>query len=115
MFGDYLRVRIKRLDIENNVFELSAKDFGENPFKNIRKYITLNGEYTGTVIAFPKNKSGIIVQLDNSNVTCMCRVPARFNNYPHFMNKVLIKATEIRENKKFIYAYLMLQFNGYNF
>ncbi len=61
------------------------------------------------------NKSGIIVQLDNSNVTCMCRIPARFNNYPHFMDKVLIKATEIRENKKFIYAYLMLQFNGYNF
>ena len=46
------------------------------------------------------NKSGIIVQLDNSNVTCMCRIPARFNNYPHFMDKVLIKATEIRENKE---------------
>ena len=98
MFGDYLKVRIKKLDIENNVFELSAKDFEENPFKNIRKYITLNGEYTGTVIAFPKQKSGIIVQLDNSNVTCMCRVPARFNNYPHFMDKVLIKVTEIKEN-----------------
>ncbi len=37
----------------------------------------------------------------------MCRVPARFNSYPHFMDKVLIKVTEIKENKKFIYAYLM--------
>lgn len=71
---DYLKVRIKKIDIENNIFELSAKDFEENPFKDIRKYITLNGEYTGTVIAFPKQNSGIIVQLDNSNVTCMCRV-----------------------------------------
>ncbi len=35
------------------------KDFEENPFKNIRKYITLNGEYTGTVIAFPKQKVGL--------------------------------------------------------
>ena len=98
--------------IENNllnfsIFELSSKDFEENPFKNIRKYISLNGEYTGIVIAFPKQKSGILVQLDNSNVTCLVRVPARFNNFPHFKDKVLIKVTEIKENKKFIYGYLM--------
>ena len=99
-------IKIKPV-VKNNVFELSAKEFEENPFKNIRKYITLNGEYTGTVIAFPKQKSGIIVQLDNSNVTCMCRVPARFNSYPHFKNKVLIKVTEIKEKNKLIYAYLM--------
>ena len=57
--GEYLRVKIKKLDISNNVYELSAKEFEENPFKNIRKYIVLNGEYTGTVIAFPKGNSGI--------------------------------------------------------
>lgn len=105
--GEYLRVKIKKLDISNNVYELSAKEFEENPFKNIRKYIVLNGEYTGTVIAFPKGNSGILVQLDNSKVTTLCRVPARFNNYPHFKDKVLIKITEINENKKFIYSYLM--------
>ena len=102
-----LSVKIKKLDISNNVYELSAKEFEENPFKNIRKYIVLNGEYTGTVIAFPKGNSGILVQLDNSKVTTLCRVPARFNNYPHFKDKVLIKITEINENKKFIYSYLM--------
>lgn len=105
--GDYLQVRIKNIDIENNIFELSAKDFEDNPFKNIRKYISLNGEYTGIVIAFPKQRSGILVQLDNSNVTCLVRVPARFNNFPHFKDKVLIKVTEIKEDKKFIYGYLM--------
>lgn len=104
--GDYLLVRIKEIDVANDRFELSAKDFEENPFKNIRKYITLNGEYTGTVIALPKNNSGILVQLDNSNVTCLCRVPARFNKYPHYMDKVLVKITEIKEDKKFIYSYL---------
>ncbi len=107
MFGDYLQVRIKNIDTINNIYELSAKDFEENPFKNLRKYISVNGEYTGNVIAFPKQKSGILVQLDNTNVTCMCRVPARFNSYPHFMDKVLIKVTEIKENKKFIYGYLV--------
>ena len=107
MFGNYLHVRIKNIDTINNIYELSAKDFEENPYKNIRKYISLNGEYTGNVIAFPKQKSGILVQLDNTNVTCMCRVPARFNSYPHFMDKVLIKVTEIKENKKFIYGYLV--------
>jgi small subunit ribosomal protein S1 len=105
--GDYLQVRIKNIDITNNIYELSAKDYEENPFKNIRKYISLNGEYTGTVIAFPKKNSGILVQLDNSNVTCLVRVPARFNFFPHFKDKVLIKVTEIKEDKKFIYGYLM--------
>ena len=105
--GDYLKVRIKNIDIENNVYELSAKDFEINPFKDIRKYITEHGEYTGKVIAFPKNNSGVIVQLDNTYVTCLCRIPVKFNNYPHFMDDVLIKVTEIKEDKKLIYAYLM--------
>lgn len=105
--GENLKVRIKSIDIENNKFQLSAKDFTENPFKNIRKYIVENGEYTGKVIAFPKQNSGIIVQLDNSKVSVLVRVPPRFNNYPHFMDNVLIKITEIKETKKLIYGYLM--------
>lgn len=105
--GQNLKVRIKNIDIENNVFELSAKDFTENPFKSIRKYIVENGEYTGKVIAFPKQNSGIIVQLDNSKVSVLARVPPRFNSYPHFKDTVLIRITEIKENKKLIYGYLM--------
>lgn len=105
--GEMLKVRIKNIDIENNVFELSAKDFTENPFKNIRRYIVENGEYTGKVIAFPKKNSGIIVQLDNSKVSVLARVPPRFNSYPHFKDNVLIKITEIKEDKKLIYGYLM--------
>lgn len=105
--GEYLKVRIKQLDIENNVFELSSKDFLENPYKSIRKYITEGGEYTGRVIAFPKGNSGIIVQLDTTNISCLVRVPARFNNYPHYLNNVLIRVSEIKEDKKLIYGYLM--------
>jgi len=105
--GQCLKVRIKAIDIENNIYELSAKDFIENPYKNIRKYLVENGEYTGKVIAFPKKNSGIIVQLDKTNITCLVRVPARFNNYPHFLDNVLIRVTEIKENKKLIYGYLM--------
>lgn len=105
--GDFLKVRIKRIDIENNIYELDAKCFLENPFKNIRKYITENGEYTGKVIAFPKKNSGIIVQLDITNVTCLIRVPARFNLYPHYLDKVLIKVSEIKEERKQIYGFLM--------
>lgn len=105
--GEYLKVRIKNIDIENNIFELSAKDFIENPYKNIRKYITEGGEYTDNVIAFPKGNSGIIVQLDITNITCLVRIPARFDSYPHFLDNVLIKVTEIKENRKLIYGYLM--------
>ncbi len=105
--GQYLKVRIKKVDLQNNIFELSAKDFIKNPFNDIRKYITENGEYTGKVIVFPKNNSGIIVQLENTKVTCLARVPARFNNYPHYMDNVLVRISEIKEEKKLIYAYLM--------
>ncbi len=105
--GEYLKVRIKNIDIENNLFELDAKCFLENPYKNIRKYIIENGEYTGKVIAFPKKNSGVIVQLDNTNVTVLIRVPAKFNNYPHYLDRVLIKVSEINQNKKLIYGYLI--------
>lgn len=105
--GEYLKVKIKKLDIENNIYELDAKCFLDNPYKNIRKFITEYGEYTGKVIAFPKKNSGIIVQLDLNNITCLVRVPARFNNYPHYMQNVLIKISEINETKKLIYGYLM--------
>lgn len=33
--GKYLKVRIKNIDVKNNIFELSAKDFIENPYENI--------------------------------------------------------------------------------
>ena len=103
--GEYLKVKI--IDIKNNTYELDAKCFIENPYKNIRKYITEHGEYTGQVVAFPKKNSGVIVKLDNSNITCLVRVPARFNNYPHFLDNVLIKVNDIYESKKLIYGYLI--------
>lgn len=105
--GEYLKVRITNIDIQNNIYELDAKCFIENPYKNIRKYITEQGEYTGKVIAFPKKNSGVIVQLDNTKITCLVRVPARFNEFPHYMENVLIRVSEIKEDKKLIYGYLM--------
>lgn len=108
--GEYLKVKIKAFDIQNNIYELDAKYFLDNPYKAIRKFITEYGEYTGKVVAFPKKNSGIIVQLEQSNISCLVRVPARFNNYPHYMQNVLIKITEINETKKLIYGYLMRVF-----
>ena len=106
LVGEYLVVRIKKIDAANDVFELSAKDLIENPYKNIRKYITEGGEYIGKIIGYPKKRSGVIVQLDNSEVTLLSRVPARFNSIPHLFDKVLVKITEIHENKKLIYGVL---------
>ena len=47
------------------------------------------------------------MQLDTTNISCLVRVPARFNNYPHYLDNVLIRVTEIKEDKKLIYGYLM--------
>lgn len=107
--GEYLKVKIKQIDIANNIYELDAKCFLVNPYKNIRAYIRENCEYTGRVVAFPKQKSGVIVQLDVTNISCLIRIPAKFNCYPHFMQKVLIRVTEINEKNKFIYGYLIKQ------
>lgn len=104
--GSNLIVRIKKIDIQNNMFELSAKDLIENPYKHIRKYITEGGEYIGTLIGYPKQRSGIIAQLENSEVTCLVRVPASFNSSPHIGDKLLIKISEIKESKKLIYGIL---------
>lgn len=106
LVGDTLIVKVKKIDAINNVFELSSKELMENPYKNIRKYITENGEYIAEIIGYPKQKSGIIVQLESSKVTCLCRVPATFNSIPHLFDKVLIKITEIKEEKKLIYGIL---------
>lgn len=108
--GQYLKVRVKSINIQTDTYELSAKDFIVNPYKNIRKYVIEGGEYTGKVVAFPRKNSGVIVQLDITNITCLVRVPAKFNNYPHFMQNVLIKITEINESKKLIYGYLIRTF-----
>lgn len=105
--GESLIVRVKEIDIENNIFKLNAKELLDNPFKKIRSFFTEDSEYTGKVIAFPKNKSGILVQLDVVGAVALVRVPAKFNSYPHFDDKVLIKITEIKEDKKFLYGYLM--------
>ena len=105
--GDYLKVRIKSINIEANQFELSAKDFEENPYKNIRKYIVETGEYTGQVIAFPKGNSGVIVQLDDSKITVLTRIPSKFRDYPHYMENVLIRVNEIKEDKCLIYGHLV--------
>ena len=105
--GEYLKVKVKKIDLKNNNYELSCTDFIENPYKNIRKYVTENGEYKGRVVAFPKKTSGIIVQLEKTNITCLIRVPAKFNQYPHYMDMVLIRLTQIIEDKKLLYGYLV--------
>ena len=118
--NDIVRVRILSVGVKHIVVELygkeviiKAEDLQHTYIVNCKelyspgKYIIEDGEYTGKVIAFPKGNSGIMVQLDVTNITCLARVPARFNDYPHYLDKVLIKVTEIRENKKMIYAYLM--------
>ena len=63
--------------------------------------------YLNAITNIEKKNSGIIVQLDNSKVSVLARVPPRFNSYPHFKDNVLIKITEIKEDKKLIYGYLM--------
>lgn len=104
--GQSLQVRIKKIDIENNMFELNAKELLENPFKNIRTIITEGGEYFAKVIGFPKNQSGVIVQIEQVEVTALCRIPGTFNRIPYLNDKVLIKIYDIQEDKKQIYATL---------
>lgn len=52
------------------------------------------------------------MQLDTTNISCLVRVPARFNNFPHYLGNVLVRITEIKQEKKLIYGYLMRIIEG---
>lgn len=52
------------------------------------------------------------MQLDTTNISCLVRVPARFNNFPHYLDNVLVRITEIKQEKKLIYGYLMRIIEG---
>ena len=104
--GQNVQVRIKKIDIQNNIFELTAKELLENPFKKIRTIITEGGEYSAKVIGFPKNQSGVLVQIEKIDITALCRVPGTFNKIPYLNDKVLVKIYEIKEDKKQVYATL---------
>lgn len=54
--GEYLKVKIRTLDITNNIFELDAKCFLENPYKNIRKFITEYRRIYRQSNCFPKKE-----------------------------------------------------------
>lgn len=110
--GSTLLVRVKKIDVDKNVIELSAKELTINPYKEIRKYIVEGGEYIGQIVGYPKQRSGVIVQLDISKVSCLVRVPAQFNNIPHLFDKVLIRITEIQEKKKLLYGVLKRVIGG---
>ena len=49
-----LNTPVEHVQIAQHDIELVAKDFMKNPFQDIRKYITENGEYTGKLIGFQK-------------------------------------------------------------
>lgn len=53
-------------------------------------------------LEIPKLKVNDVVK-----VRILVRIPAKFNNYPHYLDNVLIRITEIIEDKKLIYGYLM--------
>ena len=108
--GNYLKVRIKEIDIEKNIYKLSAKDFEKDPFEDISRDIKVSSDYKGTVIAIPKDKSGIIVQLDNSQITCKVRLPPGENHYPSYKSKVMVHILEIKEKKRYVYGYLSRKF-----
>ena len=44
----------------------------------------------------------IVMEIDT-----LSNIAIRFNNYPHYLDNVLIKVTKIKEDKKLIHGYLM--------
>lgn len=55
-------------------------------------------------LEIPKLKVNDVVK-----VRILVRIPAKFNNYPHYLDNMLIRITEIREDKKLIYGYLIFK------
>jgi len=54
--GEYLKVKIKEINIESDIYKLDAKCFIENPYKSIRKYLVKNRRIYWKSYCFPKTK-----------------------------------------------------------
>ena len=102
--GDEIEVKILEIDKENYNLKLSVKELLEDPYKNIRIYITEGGEYIGKITGYAPN--GLYIKL-NQGVDALAILPIWMNNIPEIESKVLVRIHSIDEKKRKIYCSIL--------
>ena len=102
--NEQIKVVIKEISEENKSIKISVKDLLEDPFKNIRKDFTEEGEYLATITGYTDN--GIFANIAQG-VDTVCTLPTWLDRPPFPGEKVIIKIYKIVPEKRKIYSSLV--------
>ncbi len=102
--GDTINVKILEIDKEKYDLKVSVKELLENPYKNIRVYITEGGEYVGSITGYAPN--GIYIKL-RQGVDALSILPIWMKKAPEIGSMVSVRVHSIDEKKRKIYCSIL--------
>ena len=102
--GDRIKVKILEIDKENYDLKVSVKELLEDPYKNIRVYVTEGGEYIGTVTGYAPN--GIYIKL-RQGIDALSILPIWMKKTPEIGSMVSVRIHSIDEKKRNIYCSIL--------
>lgn len=107
--NEHIKVLIKEIDEEKQVFKISIKELLEDPFKDIRKDFTEKGEYLAKTTGYTEN--GIFANI-SQGIDAVCVLPTWLDKPPLIGDKVIIKIYKIIPEKRKIYASIIKVLGG---
>lgn len=106
--GDKVPGIIKKIDIENNIVNISLKEAKNDPYDNLINSIKKGGEYVAEVTGI--QPYGIFLTI-REGMNCLCPFPNWSNFSPSMGEKFVVKIKSIKLKDRKINANLMRQIN----
>lgn len=106
--GDKIQGIIKKIDIENNVVDISLKEAKDDPYNILINSIKKGGEYVAEVTGI--QPYGIFLTI-REGMNCLCPFPNWSNFSPSIGEKFVVKIKSIKSDDRKINANLMRQIN----
>ena len=107
--NDEIKVMITEVSEEKQIIKISVKDLLEDPFKNIRKDFTEDGEYLATITGYTDN--AIFANI-TQGIDTICTLPAWLDRPPLPGEKVIVRIYKIIPEKRKIYSSLIKILGG---
>ena len=102
--GDTIKVKVIEIDRENYNLKISVKAILEDPYKNIRIYLTEGGEYIGTITGYAPN--GLYIKL-RQGVDGLAVIPIWMDTVPNIKSQVAVRIHSIDERNRKIYCSIL--------
>lgn len=102
--GDKIKVVIKEIDADKKNIRISHKEILEDPYVNVRKTFTENGEYLATVTGYSDN--GVFASLKQGMDT-MATLPVWLEMPPMPGDMIIVRIKKIIPEQRKIYSSLV--------